>query len=70
LIVAISFVLSVPLCYYVISRWLEGYANHIPVSWWVFAVALLLVAAITVALVTLRCVKSAMENPVEALKSE
>ena len=37
---------------------------------WVFAVALLLVAAITVALVTLRCVKSAMENPVEALKSE
>lgn len=70
LIVAISFVLSVPLCYYVINRWLEGYANHIPVSWWVFAVALLLVAAITMALVTLRCVKSAMENPVEALKSE
>lgn len=70
LIVLLSFVLSVPMCYYVISRWLEGYANHIPVSWWVFVGALLLVAAITVVIVTLRCTKSAMENPVESLKSE
>lgn len=70
LIVILSFVLSVPLCYYVINRWLEGYANHIPVSWWVFTVSLLLVAVVTAVLVTLRCVRSAMENPIESLRSE
>lgn len=69
-IVLCSFVPAVPLCYYLINIWLEGYAYHIPISWWVFAISLLLVAAVTLLIVTLRCLKAATENPVDSLKSE
>lgn len=69
-IVLFSFVPAVPLCYYFINIWLEGYAYHIHVSWWVFVVSLLLVAVVTLIIVTLRCLKAATENPVDSLKSE
>ncbi|HCO68919.1 MAG TPA: multidrug ABC transporter substrate-binding protein, partial [Dysgonomonas sp.] len=36
-ILSICFVIAVPLCHYVMSRWLENFAYHIPLYWWVFA---------------------------------
>lgn len=68
-IVVCSFVPAALLSYVIISLWLEGYANHVEISWWVFAVALLFVAAITVTIVVWRSVKVATENPINALRS-
>jgi len=67
-IVLICFVISVPITYFAINRYLQGFANHVPIYWWVFALVLLLVLAVTVAVVTLRSLGAAMENPVESVK--
>ena len=67
---AVAFLFAVPLTYYIMHRWLEGFSYKITVGWWIFAVAggiTLVVALFAVAYQTLR---AATENPVKALKSE
>ena len=68
--VLVAFLFAVPVSYLIMSRWLEGYAYHIPLYWWVFALALLIVLAVTSAIVLARSWKAARENPVNALYKE
>ncbi len=67
-LVLVSFVVAAPVAWWIVQRWLEQFANRIPMPWWVFAVALIAVLATTVALVTLRSWRSASENPVDVIK--
>lgn len=69
-IVVVAFILSAPLVYYVIDKALTRYAYRIDLSWWVFAIALLLVALLTVGIAFIQCYKSANENPINSLKDE
>ncbi len=69
-IVLICFVIAAPVAYYAVKRWLEGFAYQSPVHWWIFAVALLAVGAITVLTVTLQSYRAATENPINSLKTE
>jgi len=66
----IAFVVAVPLAYYIVHRWLQQFAYKIPVYWWVFLLAGLLVFAITVITVSWQSHKAATANPVEAIKNE
>jgi putative ABC transport system permease protein len=69
-LVLVAFVIALPLAWYGMNKWLEGFAYRVPVSWMVFALAGL--AALTIALITVsfESVKSAMRNPVDSLRSE
>lgn len=69
-LVLICFVVAVPLAWYGVTRWLEGFAYRTPVYWWVFAVSLLIVLTITLATVTVQSWRAATANPVDALKTE
>lgn len=69
-IVAVCFVIAAPLSYLAIDRWLNTFSYRTPMHWWIFATALLIVLAITVALVSLRSLKAATDNPVDAIKAE
>ena len=69
-LIAISLVIAIPLAYYLMSRWLEDYAYRTELSWWVFAAAGLLAIFITLMTISYHAVKSALVNPVEALRSE
>ena len=68
--VFVAFLFAVPVSYLIMQRWLQGYAYHIPLYWWVFALALLIVLAVTSAIVLARSWRAAKENPVEALYKE
>ena len=68
--VGIAFLFAVPVSALVMLRWLQGYAYHIDLYWWVFALALLIVLAVTSAIVLVRSWRAAKENPVEALYKE
>jgi putative ABC transport system permease protein len=70
LIVIVCFVIAAPMAYYAVRRWLESFAYKSPVHWWIFAVALLAVGAITVLTVTLQSYRAATENPVDSIKTE
>ena len=63
------FVVAAPVAWYITSRWLESFANRIAQPWWLYIVALAVVLAVTVGLVTLRSWKAATENPADVVKS-
>ena len=69
-IALICFVIAVPCIVYIINEWLKAFAYHIPIYWWVFAIALLIVLPITIVTVSLRCLSAATVNPIDTLKSE
>jgi putative ABC transport system permease protein len=68
--VFIAFMISVPLSWYAMNRWLQGFAYKTEISWWIFVLAgmiVMIVAFITISFQTLR---AATRNPVEALRYE
>ena len=69
-IALICFVIAVPCIVYIMNEWLKTFAYHIPLYWWVFATALLIVLPITIVTVSLRCLSAATANPIESIKSE
>lgn len=69
-IVLICFVIAVPLAWWIVDSYLKGFAYRMPVHWWVFALALLAVLAVTVIVVTARSLSAATSDPVEAIRTE
>lgn len=69
-IVLICFILAVPLSWWIVDRYLSGFAYRVPIHLWVFAAALLSVLLITALVVTGRSYKAATENPSVTLKKE
>lgn len=69
-ILLVSFLIAVPLSYMVMDYYYSSFAYHLPLYWWVFLIAFLMVAVVTFFIVTLCCYKAASENPSETLKNE
>ena len=69
-IVLVCFVVAVPVSIVIMRRYLEGFAYQVPLHVWVFALALLAVLALTIAVVTLRSLRAATVNPVKSLRNE
>jgi len=69
-ILAISFLLAVPVSYYAIVRYLEGFTHKTPVSWWLFAASGILVGAISYLTLYFQIKRAVRINPAEVLKSE
>ena len=65
-----SFVVAAALSWFIIDFYYSTFAYSAPISWWVFAVALLLVSLIVFAVVTVGSWRAATENPVNSLRSE
>ena len=69
-ILIVCFVLTIPVAYYGVNRWMVYFAYKIPMYWWVYAVAFVVVSVITFLTVTFQNWKTANENPVESIKTE
>jgi ABC-type antimicrobial peptide transport system permease subunit len=67
---AISILLSIPLAYYGMNKWLEAYLYHAPLSWWIFASAGASIILITLATVSYQSIKAALMNPVKSFRTE
>ena len=70
MLVGIAFLVSTPLSYISVSRWLEGFAFRIEVPWWVFLAAGILALTVTLVTVSYHSIKLAIANPVKALRYE
>ena len=69
-LVVIAFVIASPIAWFTMNKWLEDFAYRINISWWLFALAILLTVLITIVTVGFRAIKAAIINPVESLRSE
>ena len=70
LLVAVAFVIAVPVTWLAMHSWLQSFAYRIGISWWIFAVAGLMAAAIAFITVGGHAMKAAMQNPVRSLRTE
>jgi putative ABC transport system permease protein len=68
--IMMSFILSIPLAYIFMSKWLESFAYKTALSWWIFAFSGLAAAFIAVITVSVQSWKASSRNPVEALRYE
>ena len=69
-ILLISFLIATPVGYIVMDYYYSTFAYRSPLYWWVFLLAFVMVAIVTVGVVTLCSYKAASENPAETLKNE
>ena len=69
-IVCVCFAIAAPVAWAGVRKWLESFAYQTPMYAWVFLLAFLLVAAITLLTVSYQNWRSANENPVNSIKSE
>ena len=67
---AVSFVIAVPLVWWMMDKWMSQYAYRTEMSWWIFAVAGLATLVIALFTVLGQSYKAAVENPAHAVKGE
>ncbi|RFS16277.1 ABC transporter permease [Emticicia sp. C21] len=69
-LVLIAALIAFPVAGWAMHSWLQDFAYHIEMKWWVFALAGII--AITIALLTIsyQTIRAALMNPVKSLKSE
>ena len=62
--------LAWPVGYFIMRRWLQNFAYHIEISWWVFVLAGGLALGIALLTVSTQAVRAAVANPVDSLRYE
>lgn len=68
--VALAFLFAVPISWYAMNQWLEGFAYRTTLSWWVFALAGLSALLIALLTVSWQSFQAAVANPVDSLRDE
>lgn len=69
-ILVVCFIIASPFAWYGVNGWLQNFAYKIPIYWWVFLIAFLLVSVVTLLTVTYQNWHAANENPVNSIKNE
>lgn len=68
--VLIGTLIAMPVGYYAMTKWLEGFAYRINFQWWMFALAVLTAIMIALLTVGLEALKAALANPIKSLRME
>jgi putative ABC transport system permease protein len=69
-LILIAFGLSIPVAWFAMDRWLDGFAYRIDIGVTVFLIAGVSAMAISWMTVSYQSVKAAIVNPVKSLRSE
>jgi putative ABC transport system permease protein len=68
--IAIAFIIATPIVYYSMQKWLKNFAYKTELSWWIFALAGIIVLTIAMVTVSWQSWKAATRNPVDSLRFE
>ena len=68
--VFIANLIALPLAYYFMKKWLQGFAYPVDINWMTFAAALLISLIIALITVSYQALRAATRNPVKALRYE
>ena len=70
ILVLIAAAIAIPVAWYGLSNFLQGYAYRTNLSWWVFGLSGVITLVIAMLTVSFKCVQAALANPIIALKNE
>lgn len=69
-LVVIAAVITFPIAWWAMHKWLQDFAYRITINWWVYLVAGLIALLIALLTVSFQTVKAALSNPVQSLRAE
>ncbi len=69
-LVLLAAIIAIPIAWFTMHKWLEGFAYRITIPWWVFGAATLTALAIALLTVSFQAIRAAVANPVKSLKSD
>jgi putative ABC transport system permease protein len=69
-LVLVSLVIAMPVAWYGMHKWLENFAYHTTISWWIFALAGATAIVIAFSTISFQAIRAAMANPVKSLRTE
>ncbi|RXG18351.1 putative permease [Leeuwenhoekiella aestuarii] len=69
-LVLVALLIAVPLAWYLMYSWLQGFAYRISINVWVFAVAGIAALGIALLTVSFQAIKAAIANPIKSLRTE
>ncbi|WP_268035321.1 ABC transporter permease [Algoriphagus sp. PAP.12] len=70
IMVAISFLVSIPIAYFMMQGWLETFAYKIPISIGLFLIVLIVSVILTSLTVGSKAIQAALANPVKSIKND
>lgn len=70
LLVLISCILAFPVAWWAMNKWLQDFAYRAAISWWIFALAAIIIIFIALFTVSFQAIKAAIANPVKSLRTE
>jgi putative ABC transport system permease protein len=62
--------IAFPIAWWAVNKWLQEFAYHIDVQWWVFVIAGVLAIGIALLTVSYQAIRAAITNPVMSLRTE
>ena len=69
-LIAIAFIITIPIAWWATHNWLQNFAYHTNLSWWIFLAGGCIMIAAAMIILLIRAGKAAMINPVKSLRSE
>jgi putative ABC transport system permease protein len=69
-LVTLAASIASPIAWWGMHKWLQDFAYRTAIGWWVFPLAGILAALITILTVSFRALKAAMANPIESLRTD
>jgi len=66
----IAILIAFPVAWWAMHSWLQGYQYRISIQWWVFVGTALVTLLLTLLTVSFKAIRSALSNPVNALRTE
>lgn len=69
-LLVLAVLISIPISWYGVSKWLSGFAYHIEIQWWMFAAAGVVAMLVALFTVSWQAIRAALANPVDSLRDE
>ncbi|CAM3791098.1 ABC transporter permease [Mucilaginibacter galii] len=69
-LIILAFIIAAPIAWYALNQWLQNFAYHTSISFWLFAGTVVSTVLIALLSMSTQTLKAAMANPVKSLRSE
>ncbi|QEM16563.1 FtsX-like permease family protein [Mucilaginibacter sp. P4] len=69
-LILLAFIVVTPIAWYAVNKWMEGFVDHVAISWWVFVISgagMLLIGLFTL---SFRTIRAGMAPPAKSLRNE
>ena len=69
-LVIIAFIVAIPIAWWAVNKWLNGFAYRTAISWWIFALTAIIIILFSIITLSIQTIRSAVANPVDSLRNE